>query len=78
MARRRMGAIGTTEILLIGGAALAVYLLTKKTTPTVPTVITVPQGGTSAAALQAQAAQTTSEVNAGASVVNNLISTIWG
>lgn len=73
-----MGAIGTTELLLIGGGVLAVYLLTRPKTTTMPTVITIPQGGaTSAAALQAQTQQTTAEVNAGASVLNNLFSSLF-
>jgi hypothetical protein len=45
MAKKRVGKIDTSTMLLVGGAAVALLLLTKKSTPTVPTYVTIPSGG---------------------------------
>lgn len=44
---RKVGAINTETVVLIGGGLLLAYMLTKKTTTTVapPTYVTVPTGG---------------------------------
>lgn len=72
MANRKMSGISATTLLIGGAAVLAVgYLLTRPKT-TAPTVIYQPPVNTGSQQT------TTSAINAGASVLNNLFDNLFG
>lgn len=80
MSRKKVGKLGTTEILLIaGGAAVVLYLVMKPKTITAPTNL-LPSTYNPAAAAQAQAAASTTNtaITQGASVITDLFNNIFG
>lgn len=79
MSRKKVGKLGTTEILLIaGGAAVVLYLVMKP--KTVTPLNLPPPGYNPAAAAQAQAAASTTNtaITQGASVITDLFNNIFG
>lgn len=78
-----MGAIKTETILLVGGGAVLLYfLMNKSTTTTVPPGMTMLpagySGGTSAAAIQAQASEQNTIVNDASANVTDLFNQLFG
>lgn len=69
---RRVGASDTTTYVVLGLAGLAaVYFITRPKV-TAPPIVTLPAGYVNPATAQTQ--QTTAIVNAGSSVLNNILS----
>lgn len=69
MARRKVSGMSTMDVVLIGGVGLlAVYLLTKKSTPTVVTVPT----GTSSTTNTGSSNSTSALLESGSDLIDSL------
>lgn len=79
MSRKKVGKLGTTEILLIaGGAAVVLYLVMKPKTVTPTTLLPSTYNPAAAAQAQAAASTTNTAITQGASVITDLFNNIFG
>jgi len=69
--RRKVGAVSTNTLILIGGGLLGLYLISKPKVAT-PPVLTYPPGY-----IPASANPTNTAITAGASVLNNLFNNVF-
>lgn len=80
MASRKMGATNTNTLLLVGGGILLVYLFTRPKAPVYPVPPGVAPGSPyyPPPAAPAGPNPTNTAITAGADIINNLITSIFG